>query len=172
MSMVRSEQHARFLAFARGATPELLRYGLLLTGNRSDAEDLVQATFERVLRRWSRIDSDGAPLAYCRKTMARLNVDSWRSFRRREWLRSDAFQSNVTSEDPTDRLAAAVDVALLLSALPARQRTVLILRFFDDLSEREVAAAMGTTVGTVKSQTAKALDRLRRITELRAEVHP
>ena len=160
MSGVDGDEAARFVAFAEGAMPELLRYGLLLTGSRSDAEDLVQAALERVLRRWRTVDVTRSPLAYCKVAMARLNVDSWRSFRRREELVARAPES-AHDDDPAARVASSATVLRMLALLPRRQRTVLVLRYYADMSEQEIAEAMNITRGTVKSQAAKALATLR-----------
>lgn len=161
MSGVGGDEAARFVAFANGAMPELLRYGLLLTGSRSDAEDLVQAALERVLRRWGSIDVDRSPLAYCRVVMARLNVDSWRAFRRHEELVDEAADTG-RHEDPAAQVTDSVAVLRMLAVLPRRQRTVLVLRYYADMSEDDIATAMKITRGTVKSQAAKALATLRR----------
>jgi RNA polymerase sigma-70 factor (sigma-E family) len=160
MTGVGGEERARFVAFADAAMPELLRYGLLLTGSRSDAEDLVQAALERVLRRWGSIDVGRSPLAYCRVAMARLNVDSWRAFRRHEVLVAEAAET-MRHDDPATRITDSLVVLRMLAALPRRQRTVLVLRYYADMSEDEIASAMKISRGTVKSQAAKALATLR-----------
>ena len=160
MSGVGGDDAARFVAFADAAMPELLRYGLLLTGSRSDAEDLVQAALERVYRRWKSIDVGRSPLAYCRVAMARLNVDSWRAFRRREELVPEPAAA-AQHADPAVDVTDSVAVLRMLSALPRRQRTVLVLRYYADMSEEEIASAMKIARGTVKSQAAKALATLR-----------
>lgn len=161
MSGVSGGDEARFVAFADTAMPELLRYGLLLTGSRSDAEDLVQAALERVFRRWGSIDVSRSPLSYCRVAMARLNVDSWRAFRRHEELVERAPEMG-RGDDPTARALESATVLRMLALLPRRQRTVMVLRYYADLSEEEIAQAMNISRGTVKSQAAKALATLRK----------
>jgi RNA polymerase sigma-70 factor (sigma-E family) len=160
MSGVSGDERARFVTFADAAMPELLRYGLLLTGSRSDAEDLVQAALERVLRRWGSIDESRSPLAYCRVVMARLHVDSWRAFRRHEELIAEAAET-ARHNDPATQVISSVAVLRMLAALPRRQRTVVVLRYYADMSEDEIATAMKIARGTVKSQAAKALATLR-----------
>ena len=160
MSGVSGDERARFAAFADAAMPELLRYGLLLTGSRSDAEDLVQAALERVLRRWGSIDVGRSPLGYCRVVMARLNVDSWRAFRRHEQLVAEPSRT-AQHDDPAVQVTDGVAVLRMLAGLPRRQRTVLVLRYYADMSEDEIATAMKIARGTVKSQAAKALATLR-----------
>ena len=171
MSGVDDDEAAAFVAFAESAMPELLRYGLLLTGSRSDAEDLVQAALERVFRRWGSVDPSRAPLAYCRVAMARLNVDSWRAFRRHEELVSSAVD-RARDDDLAARTAESATVLQMLAMLPRRQRTVLVLRYYADMSEEEVADAMDIARGTVKSQTAKAFTTLRRSSFLDAVESP
>ena len=92
--------------------------------------------------------------------MARLNVDSWRSFRRHEEL-VVAPTETADHEDPTARVAETVTVLRMLSVLPRRQRTVMVLRYYADMSEGEIADAMKIARGTVKSQAVKALATLR-----------
>lgn len=138
----------------------LLRAAYLLTGDAHAAEDLVQAALERCAGRWDKLGEQ--PEAYVRRVMYHLNVSWWRRRRSRP-------ESLV--EEPPETPAAGHDeatvVALLLQGalrrLTARQRTVLVLRFYEDLSEAQVADAMGCSVGTVKSQTSAALRRLRQL---------
>jgi RNA polymerase sigma-70 factor (sigma-E family) len=133
---------------------------LLVGGDRGQGEDLLQEVLERVYRRWDRID--GPPEAYARRALAHAAINRWRSRRRRppELPLLPDHPGPVTGDD-----AAAVDLrdALVraLLTLPPRQRAVLVLRYFDDLPEDEVARALGCSVGTVKSQASRALTRLR-----------
>jgi RNA polymerase sigma-70 factor (sigma-E family) len=136
----------------------LHRTAYLLTGDWAMAEDLLQTALARAYPRWSRIERDN-PEAYVRKAL----VNTWSSWWRRKWR----------GEAPTDRLpdAAGPDayadadrrdaVRDALRRLPPRQRAVVVLRFHEDMTEAQVAAALGISVGTVKSQTSKALEHLR-----------
>ena len=148
-----------FDEFVRGRSTALLRTAVLLTGgDRGHAEDLLQGVLERMYVRWSHID--GPPEAYARRALVHAAVNRWRGRRRRPETALPA------REDPAPGDAAAVvDLrdALVreLLALPPRQRAVLVLRYFDDLPEAEVAAALGCSVGTVKSRTSRALAALR-----------
>jgi RNA polymerase sigma-70 factor (sigma-E family) len=156
-----------FERFVDGAAPTLLRTADLVLWDRAAAEDLVQECLFRVARRWSRVRAMDHPLAYARRILLNLALgEAERRSRRRGELTRTA---SVPQPDPADAGAegafAAVDAANalagLLAALAPRQRAVLVLRFFDDLSEAQVAAALGCSVGTVKSTTARALERLR-----------
>jgi RNA polymerase sigma-70 factor (sigma-E family) len=151
-----------FTEFVHGRSTALLRTAVLLTGgDRGHAEDLLQGVLERMYVRWTRIE--GPPEAYARRALAHAAVNRWRGRRRRpEVPLADQEQPVAVARDA----AAAVDLrdALVraLLTLPPRQRAVLVLRYLDDLPEAEVAAALGCSVGTVKSQSSRALARLRR----------
>jgi RNA polymerase sigma-70 factor (sigma-E family) len=153
---VRSTDEEVFDAFVRARMPELLRFGHMLTGNPDAAADLVQDALERTLNAWHRVRNRDDPEGYVRRTMVNRNVSIWRR-RRREYL-VDAVPDDTRYDDPQlpdQELNAA------LAALPRKQRAVLVLRFAEDLSERQVADMLGCSVGTVKSQTFKALAKLR-----------
>jgi RNA polymerase sigma-70 factor (sigma-E family) len=135
----------------------LLGSAVLLTGKRDAAEDLLQLALERVMRHVSRIRGD--PEGYLRRTMYRLAVDRWRLLaRRREVFGSDA---DLPVEDDTAGVDARVVVQRLLRTLPPKQRAVLVLRYFEQLSEDEAARVLGCSVGTVKSNASRAIHRLR-----------
>jgi RNA polymerase sigma-70 factor (sigma-E family) len=146
-----------FAEFVAGALPRLLRFGHALTGNPAAAEDLVQTALGRSLRAWRarRIDD---PHAYVRKTMVNAYASSWRR-RMAEVVTSDPV-ARMPSMDEALRVDDRDAVWRALSALPPRQRTVIVLRYYEDLSEQQIAAVMGTSAGTVKSQAARALRRL------------
>ena len=147
----------RFVA-ARG--PALLRTAWLLTGDEFLAQDLLQASLLRVWPRWSAITRDGAAESYVRTTMTRLATSWWR----RRW-RLEIPHDRLP--DPTagpDHYADADQREVLRRALlllPPRQRAVVVLRYFEDLTEAQTAAALGCAVGTVKSQASAALRTLR-----------
>jgi RNA polymerase sigma-70 factor (sigma-E family) len=144
-----------FTRWARARQGHLLRVALLLTGDRQRAEDLVQEALTKIALRWTRL-RDSSPDAYARKVMYHDNVSSWR--RRRLEVVTDRPPERPGQGPPTERrllLAAA------LATLTARQRAVIVLRYFEDLSERDTAAVLGIAVGTVKSQTNLSLRRLR-----------
>ncbi|WP_310963816.1 SigE family RNA polymerase sigma factor [Nocardioides terrisoli] len=143
-----------FSEWARGCQRPLLRTAYLLTGDLHRAEDLVQEALTKVALRWGRL-RDGNPTAYARTVLVHDNVSWWRKHRRER-----IGQPGERTVPPPDTETALV-VRRALDRLTARQRAVVVLRHFDDLSERETAAALGVSVGTIKSQNAAALARLR-----------
>lgn len=151
-------QREGFEAFVSARGQALQRFGFLLTSDWALAEDLVQTAFARAHARWSRIESD-APEAYVRKIM----VNTWSSWWRRRWRGEIPAASlpDVMADDPYLNVDRRHAVRSALAGLPDRQRLVLVLRYHEDLSERQVAEVLGISVGTVKSQAAKALAKLR-----------
>jgi RNA polymerase sigma-70 factor (sigma-E family) len=150
-----------FADFVRRRQVELVRLGWALTGDRYLGEDLAQTALQRLWPQWNRVSSNGEPLAYVQRIMVNL----WSSWRGRRWRRMEE-----TVEAPPDRDAERSDAERLdandevdrwLAALPPRQRAVVMLRFLLDLSVDETAGRLGCSPGTVKSQTAKALEHLR-----------
>ena len=152
-----------FEAFVAAASERLFSIALLLTGrNRAEAEDLLQGVLERAYRRWRRICQAGDPEPYVRKMLVNAAIDLRRRLRRRAEQPLDA----DAAQHVGDRAAEVADRDLLLRALaelPSGQRAVLVLRYFSDLTEVQVAATLGCSVGSVKSQAARGLARLRAI---------
>ena len=148
-----------FTEWATGCQRSLLRSAYLLTGDLHRAQDLVQEALVKVALRWSRL-RDGNPTAYARRVVVNDNVSWWR--RRRETTGTSGAEPDDSVPDgiSSDPIAALVVRRALMRLTPA-QRAVLVLRHFDDLSERETADVLGVSVGTVKSQIAAALARLR-----------
>ena len=142
-----------FAEWTAGVQRQLLRSAYLVTGDLHRAEDLVQEALVKVALRWPRL-RDENPTAYARTVIARDNVSWWR---RRKDVPTPTLDD--LAEVSTDPEAALVRRAL--GRLTAKQSAVLVLRHFDDLSETDTAAALGVSVGTVKSQNAAALARLR-----------
>jgi len=152
--------HSReFHAYVRDRSPALLRTAYLLTGNAEEAEDLLQDALARLLNAWSRVREKDALDAYVRRTMVNLRTSRWRLRRVTAIPVAELPETAVHDEHhaPADR--DAMWAALL--RLPPRMRAVLVLRFYEDLSEAEAAAALGCSIGTVKSQTSRALAKLR-----------
>jgi len=135
----------------------LRRTAFLLCGDWHTADDLVSTALMKLLRHWRRVSAMDQPDAYVRRMLLR----AWLDERRRPWRRERATAvlppAEVSTVDHTERLA----VLALLAELPPRRRAVLVLRYFCDLSVEETAQALGCTTGTVKSQTARALQSLR-----------
>ncbi len=147
---------------ARGAA--LSRSAYLLTGDHQLAEDLVQAALARAAPHWHRI-ATGNPEAYVRRVMLNERTSWWR---RRRYAVEVPISAEVLAvvdaahaEDHTDLLVRRAALISALAQLPARQRAVIVLRFYEDLTEAQAAEAMGCSIGTVKSQTNAALAKLR-----------
>ncbi|WP_435828465.1 SigE family RNA polymerase sigma factor [Saccharopolyspora shandongensis] len=148
-----------FAEFVRVALPGLMRYGHALTGNPHDAADLVQTVLEKVGARWSKISRNCAdPTAYVRKAMANTHVSRWRRTRR-ETLLADF--PDIPAAIQQDRLEHE-PLWVALRSLPPRQRAVVVLRYYEGLSELEIADSLGISCGTVKSQASKAMATLRK----------
>jgi RNA polymerase sigma-70 factor (sigma-E family) len=148
-----------FTGFVAANAGRLLRTAYLLTGDRGAAEDLLQDVLEKTYVAWPRVKD---PHAYVRTAMGRQAINRWRRRRpERETRLTD--DHDVAVGDAVAELAEQAAVAQALRALPARQRATLVLRYFDDLSEAQTAAALGCSIGTVKSQSSRALATLRRV---------
>lgn len=142
-----------FTEWASTRQRQLLRSAYLLTGDLHRAEDLVQEALTKVALRWSRL-AVGNPTAYALRIITRDNISWWR---RRRDVPIDSVPERGTSIEPETALV----VRRALARLTPRQRAVLVLRHFEDLTERQAADILGVSHGTVKSQNAAALDRLR-----------
>ena len=141
----------------------LMRSAVLLAGGRQAGEDLLQTAVERLLVRWRRFDGD--PERYLRKIMANLATDDHR--RRSAWQRK-ARLLRATEQpgiDPTAEVDLRDALVRMLLELPARQRTVLVLRYWEELSEAETAQLLGWPEGTVKSAASRGLKRLQELAE-------
>lgn len=144
--------------FVAAALPGLLRFGHVLTGDPRKAEDLVQEALARTLRRWRSVRHDNA-VAYVRRVMVNTHINRWRRWEARVQL---GMVPDSIADDPALRRSEDWDLLRrALSRLPVRQRTVLVLRYFEDLPEAEIAQLMGCQPGTVKSQAARGLAALR-----------
>jgi RNA polymerase sigma-70 factor (sigma-E family) len=150
------KEQAAFDAFVRRSSDRLVRTAFLLCGDRGHAEDIVQTALLRTARRWSAARSE--PDAYARRVVVNLAKDRWRLLGRRP---SEAPLELDVAVPVRDGVADRDQLLRAARQLPAGQRAVLVLRYFDDLSVAETAAALGCSTGTVKSQTARALERLR-----------
>ena len=150
-----------FEDFVRSSGPSLLRYAHLLCGDAGRAEDLVQETLLKVHTRWSRADGIrgiGAPLAYCRRAV----TNEYLSWRRR--LANHEVPTPLPDRSgpaPSDAVDERDLVWSVIRGLPRRQRVVLVLRYYEDLPDREVAAVLGVRESTVRSLASRALTALR-----------
>ncbi len=155
---VRERDERAFEEFVAHSGDRLLRSAVLLVGDRAAGEDLLQGALERTYRHWPRV-SAGQPEAYVRRALVNAAASRWRRLRIREvpWEADTA----VGQPDPADRFVQRDELIQALLTLPVRQRAVLVLRYLDDLPEAEVAAVLGCSVGSVKSQASRGLARLR-----------
>lgn len=163
---VRDARDEGFQSFLVGRWPRLMRTAFLLTGEQHAAEDLVQTTLEQVYVAWRRVGSTDDPDAYVRRVM--INAHARKHRRRLKEFLAPRSDSDLVPElpDSGDRIAQADDRSALLTALsqlPPRQREAVVLRYWEDLSEGRTAEAMGCSVGTVKSNAAKGIAKLRAI---------
>lgn len=154
-----------FADFVASRQRKLLRSAWLLTGDWALAEDLVQTSLAQAWTRWSRIAAD-TPDAYVRRVM----INTALGWRRRRW-RAEVPTGAVPDRQPAgddQRTETRLVLVEAIRSLPPRQRATIILRFFDDMTEAQAADILGCSVGTVKSQTSKALAALRRVPSLSA----
>lgn len=162
---MRQADEESFRRFAIEHAARLRRSAYLFCGDWHLAEDLMQTTLIKIYRSWSRVESGESLANYGRTVLLR----TWLDEKRRPWRRSELSEAAVPErldeargpDDSAERLWARDLVHQGLLRLPPRQRAVLVLRYFDDLSVAEAAAVMGCSQGTVKSQTARGLDALR-----------
>jgi len=151
---MREEDREAFDAFVRARLPDLVRFGRSLTGSTEAGQELVQDALERTLLAWNRLDSRDDPEGYVRRIMVNRNISIWRKFGR-EHVTDEVFDRGSEDAHFDDDLWQA------LKSLPTKQRAVIALRYYEDMSEAEIARTLGCSVGTVKSQASKALAKLR-----------
>ncbi|MGI5285025.1 SigE family RNA polymerase sigma factor [Nonomuraea polychroma] len=143
-----------FEDFVRARGPALMRYGYVLSGNADDAADLVQEALLKLSGAWRRVRNKDNPESYVRTVMARQHISWWRK-RRREHVTAEVPESSYTDEHAFGELWKE------LATLPRKQRVVLVLRYYEDLSDKEIAEILGISRGTVRSQAFHALNALR-----------
>jgi RNA polymerase sigma-70 factor (sigma-E family) len=156
---VNERDRQEFAEFAAARSSALIRLAYVLTADQHAAEDLLQTALTRAAAHWERIHT--APEAYVRQIMYREQVSWWRRrARRRETTMADPPEQAWV---PAASAEARLDLLQALRALPARKRAVLVLRYLEDLPEAQVADILGCSVGTVRSQTHKAITQLRSV---------
>jgi len=146
-----------FAAFYAGHGRRLLHLAQLLTGNADYAEDLLQDVLSRAYARWDRIRVDD-PYIYVRRALVNARTDRWR---RRVPVPTEVKDGDLVSEDHASDVARHDDLLRALRGLTARERTVIAMRFFEDMSELQTATTLGVPPGTVKSATNRAVVKLR-----------
>jgi RNA polymerase sigma-70 factor (sigma-E family) len=149
-----------FREYVVARSPALTRAAWLLTGDRTAAEDLVQNALVRMWSRWTRIERDGSVDAYARRVLVTTYINGWRRRWRGE-VPTEVLPDGPAAADAHAATDLRLSVRRALAELPPKQRAVVVLRYFEDLTEAQTADALGCSIGTVKSQTARALARLR-----------
>jgi RNA polymerase sigma-70 factor (sigma-E family) len=139
----------------------LLHLAFLLTGDVHTAEDLVQTTLAKLYLAWDRVDKDGNVDAYARRILTNEHASLWRRPWKRRELSTDDFAGYEPSADDAQYDGTGAALWAAVGDLPPRQRTVIALRYYEQLSEAETAATLGVSVGTVKSQASRAIATLR-----------
>ena len=166
-----SERDDELERFVRGRAGALLRYGYVLTGNPHDAADLTQEALARLGLAWPRVRHRGDPEAYVRTTMARLHISRWRRLRREvlvgEPPERGQHDAGLARADEADS-----DMWRALATLPTKQRAVLVLRYYEQLTDDEIAAMLGITKVTVRTQAHRALAKLRDVVTTTLDLTP
>src|ERR1700760_3000324 len=160
-----------FGEYVRSRSHTLLRAAQAMTGNRADAEDLLQATLVKAYQSWDKIDDPAALDTYVRRVMVNTHISGWRKRRGGEDPTHEVPDS-PPAEDATRDSDLRDVVQRAIDRLPRQMRAAVMLRFYDDMTEPEVAAALGVSVGTVKSTVARAVAKLRQDAELGGESLP
>jgi RNA polymerase sigma-70 factor (sigma-E family) len=159
-----SDDDAAFRDYVLTRSTALLRMAIMLTGNRADAEDLLQAALVKTYRSWSKINDRAALDAYVRRAMVNTHISWWRR-RRLDEYPTDELPDQVVADHARESDMAEV-VRRALDRLPQRMRAAVMLRYFEDMTEPEIAATLGISLGTVKSTVSRAVARLRIDAEL------
>ena len=163
MARPTTDRDADFASYLAARQASLLRTAYLLTGNRHDAEDLTQTAFAKLYLSWDKVRDRGSIDGYVRRILVNEHNSLWR----RAWKRREHAQDHTMldrfDEPRHDEYDEGHGSALwdLVQTLPRKARAVVVLRYYEEMSEAETAATLGISVGTVKSQTSRALAALR-----------
>jgi RNA polymerase sigma-70 factor (sigma-E family) len=153
-----------FRDYVTSRSGSLLRMAYLLTRNLADAEDLLQAALAKTYQAWERIEDRNAIDGYVRRAMVNTHISWWRRRRVEEYPTDEIPDRAICDHAADSELSDAVQRAL--DRLPSRMRAAVVLRYFEDMSEAEVAEALGISQGTVKSTVSRAVAKLRIDAEL------
>ena len=154
------ERELGFTGFVRANTAALLRTAYLLTGNASAAEELVQETLVHLYPKWDKVEAAEVSIAYVRRSLTNTFLNERRKPSSRDIV-LDAVPERYDPRDVTDRLADRDEIWMLLKTLPERQRAALVLRFFHDLPDEQIAETLGCRIGTVRSLISRGLATMR-----------
>jgi RNA polymerase sigma-70 factor (sigma-E family) len=162
-----SASTTQFTTYVRTKGPTLLRTARSLTPNPADAEDLLQTALTKTYLAWSRIDDHRAVDGYVRRTLVNTRTSQWRK-RKVDEFSTDQLPEPAVGDGPdlTEQQAQRDALMRAISRLPPRQRAMVVLRYYEDMSEAQTAEAMGVSIGTVKSAVSRALGKLRDDPEL------
>ncbi|MGW0602396.1 SigE family RNA polymerase sigma factor [Streptomyces sp. NPDC002644] len=165
----RATSYASFTSYVQARRPVLLRTARSLTNDPGDAEDLLQTVLARIYLHWDRIADHGALDGYVRRALVNTRTSQWRR-RRVDELPSDILpeprDAGAGPVDPAEHQALRDALWRAVLRLPDRQRAIVVLRYYEDLSEAGTAELLGVSVGTVKSSLSRALVKLRKDQEL------
>ena len=153
-----------FRDYVTSRSGSLLRMAYVLTRNQADAEDLVQVALAKTYQAWDRIEDRKALDGYVRRAMVNTHISWWRRRRLEEYPTDDIPDRAITDHAGDSELSDALQRAL--DRLPSRMRAAVVLRYYEDMTEAEVAAALGISQGTVKSTVSRAVAKLRIDAEL------
>lgn len=160
----RQTRYDEFSEYVQRRGPALQRMAHSLTGNHADAEDLLQAALIKTFFAWERIASPHARDGYVRRAMVNTQISEWRRRRLEVYPTDEIPEQRV--EDPTWRTDLADAVGRAVNRLPDRQRLAVVLRYYEDMSEPEIAQTLGVSIGTVKSSVSRAVAKLRHDADL------
>jgi RNA polymerase sigma-70 factor (sigma-E family) len=148
-----------FASYMHARQPSLLRTAYLLTGDRHTAEDLVQTAFAKLYLAWDKVNDHGSIDGYVRRILVNEHNSLWR----RAWKRRETTTDQLPDRPHHDHHdhGSSTDLWDLVQTLPTKARAVVVLRYYEELSEAETAETLGISVGTVKSQASRALATLR-----------
>ncbi len=163
----RQSRYEEFSDYVTRRGPALLRIAQSLAANRSDAEDLLQAALVKTFFAWDRISNPNARDGYVRRAMVNTQISEWRRQRLAVYPTDQIPEQQM--EDPTWKTDLADVVHRAVQQLPERQRTTVVLRYYEDMTEAQIAERLGVTVGTVKSTISRAVARLRLDADLAIE---
>ncbi|MDT0389287.1 MULTISPECIES: SigE family RNA polymerase sigma factor [Streptomyces] len=157
-----------FSSYVRARQPVLLRTARSLTGNPSDAEDLLQTALAKTYVAWERIEDHRALDGYVRRALLNTRTSQWRKRKVDEFACDELPEPDPVTgtDDPAEQQALRDAMWRAIMRLPARQRAMVVLRYYEDLSEAQTAEVLGVSVGTVKSAVSRALGKLREDAEL------
>lgn len=156
-----ADRDAEFSAYMAARQPSLLRTAYLLTGDRHTAEDLVQTAFAKLYLNWEKVQRREVLDAYARRILVNEHNSLWRRpWKKRETV-SDDLPDRAAAPPPSSSRGYDEELWAFVQTLPHKQRAAIVLRYYEELSEAETAEVLGVSVGTVKSQTSRALASMR-----------